>query len=180
DSGAVDAGNVDGSPDLNSPLHAEAKPTREASVSRISSGDDGKLLELFWQIEQPVEPDHAEESDTGGGTGDAAQPSDDADLVEQTAAVASAEQRPLRRVADPPDASPAPLPDADVVEPIATVTLAELYAGQGFPDRAAKTYRRILSDEPESEEIKSKLAELEQTLTTRTRVRPLTRSSPPE
>ncbi|MBQ40935.1 MAG: hypothetical protein CME15_00625 [Gemmatimonadetes bacterium] len=176
DSGAVDAGNVDGSPDLNPPLHAEAKPTPDASVSRISSGDDGKLLELFRQIELP----DAEESDSGGGTGDAAQPPDDADLVEHTAAVASAEQRPLRRVADPPDASPAPLPDADVVEPIATVTLAELYAGQGFPDRAAKTYRRILSDDPESEEIKSKLAELEQTLTTRTRVRPLTRSSPPE
>ena len=180
DSGAVDAGNVNGSPDLNPPRHAEATPTSEASVSRISRGDDGKLLELFRQIEQPVEPDHAEESDTGGGTGDAAQPSDDADVVEHTAAVASAEQRPLRRVADPPDVSPAPLPDADLVEPIATVTLAELYAGQGFPDRAAKTYRRILSDEPESKEIKSKLAELEQTLTTRTRVRPLTKSSPTE
>ena len=46
-------------------------------------------------------------------------------------------------------------------EPIPTVTLAELYTRQGFAERAMVTYRQILAVEPDNEEVKSKLSNLE-------------------
>jgi len=156
------AGDPGDSPVLNRRRDVPELP--DLSVSRFSRGDDGKLLDLFRQIEQPVVTKPEEKAAAEPEAIDE-QPSDHADLVEQFAAMTSAEQRPLRRFDDVAISSPAPLPDVDQVEPIATVTLAQLYAGQGFPDRAANTYRRILTDEPESDDIKLKLAALEQTPT---------------
>lgn len=45
--------------------------------------------------------------------------------------------------------------------PIATVTLAEIYAIQGLTQQAIDTYRQLLEQNPDNEEIRRKLADLE-------------------
>ncbi|MDP7450407.1 MAG: hypothetical protein QF689_17590, partial [Candidatus Latescibacteria bacterium] len=45
-------------------------------------------------------------------------------------------------------------------EPVATVTLAALYARQGYADQAQETYQRILDTEPENEAARRGLSEL--------------------
>lgn len=47
-------------------------------------------------------------------------------------------------------ADPEPADDADV-GPVPTVTLAELYRTQGFPERAFQIYRRVLDADPDNE-----------------------------
>ena len=53
-------------------------------------------------------------------------------------------------------------PDSSEVEgdPFTTETLADLYASQGFKDRAAAIYQRLLDDEPSRGEIREKLTAL--------------------
>jgi tetratricopeptide (TPR) repeat protein len=56
-------------------------------------------------------------------------------------------------------------PPAETSDPegrIATVTLAQIYSSQGFVDRAVETYRKILDQDPDNEEIKRRIAELQQ------------------
>ena len=72
----------------------------------------------------------------------------------------------FRAIGSPPPVAPAAssraAAAADVeAEPVPTVTLAELYAQQGFAERAMVTYRQILAIEPDNEEVKSKLSMLE-------------------
>jgi len=46
-------------------------------------------------------------------------------------------------------------------DPLSTVTLAELYARQGFADKALKIYRELAVSNPDSLDIKARIAELE-------------------
>ena len=45
--------------------------------------------------------------------------------------------------------------------PIATATLAQIYSDQGMVQRAADTYRQVLARDPDNEDIKRRLADLE-------------------
>jgi tetratricopeptide (TPR) repeat protein len=45
-------------------------------------------------------------------------------------------------------------------DPVSTVTIAELYARQGFPKRALKVYRDLLQADPQNEEIRQKFVAL--------------------
>ena len=62
---------------------------------------------------------------------------------------------------EPTGSSPRAANSGFETEPIPTVTLAELYTRQGFAERAMVTYRQILAVEPDNEEVKSKLSNLE-------------------
>ncbi len=64
-----------------------------------------------------------------------------------------------------PEETASALPVADAGEggrkdPLTTVTLAELYVSQGFPERAATIYRELLALDPENGELKERLAAL--------------------
>ena len=61
-----------------------------------------------------------------------------------------------------PQGGPGPLDRSDPEGRIATVTLAQIYSSQGFVDRAVETYRKILDQDPDNEEIKRRIAELQQ------------------
>lgn len=50
----------------------------------------------------------------------------------------------------------------DPVLPVATTTLARLYADQGFPGRAIDTYQQVLDRNPDNEEVRAALAGLQQ------------------
>ena len=45
-------------------------------------------------------------------------------------------------------------------EELATVTMAELYIEQGYPEKALKVYQDILASDPENLEIKKRIEEL--------------------
>lgn len=64
----------------------------------------------------------------------------------------------------PVPAAPAPPPGAgaDQESRIATVTLAQIYASQGFADRAIETYKQVLEQDPHNETIRRKIEELQQ------------------
>ena len=44
--------------------------------------------------------------------------------------------------------------DVDAGEPVPTVTLARLYARQGFPERALDIYQRVLSADPGNQDAR--------------------------
>jgi tetratricopeptide (TPR) repeat protein len=46
-------------------------------------------------------------------------------------------------------------------DPLLTVTLAELYLSQGFPERAVKIYRELQEADPDNAELKNRLVALE-------------------
>jgi tetratricopeptide (TPR) repeat protein len=50
--------------------------------------------------------------------------------------------------------------DTETSDELATTTLADIYAAQGYKDKAIKIYREVLKDQPGNEDIKRKLAEL--------------------
>jgi tetratricopeptide (TPR) repeat protein len=74
----------------------------------------------------------------------------------------SAELLEPEPVAPPAPATPTPpaadRDDAELVSP----TLAELYFNQGFPEKAAEVYRRILEREPGNERARVRVQELQQ------------------
>lgn len=47
-------------------------------------------------------------------------------------------------------------------EPIATITIAEIYIRQGFPEKALKVYRDLLRVNPQNDQVRQKLIKLEQ------------------
>lgn len=55
------------------------------------------------------------------------------------------------------DGAPAAEPG---IEPLATVTLAELYEGQGFLEKALEIYRDLLNKDPESLRLKERVTDL--------------------
>jgi len=44
---------------------------------------------------------------------------------------------------------------------LATMTLADIYAAQGFPDKAARIYREVLKRQPDNTDVRKKLAHLD-------------------
>ncbi len=54
--------------------------------------------------------------------------------------------------------------DADSSAPIATATIAEIYIGQGYPEKALKVYRDLLRANPYDEKIRQKLVDLKKRL----------------
>ncbi len=46
-------------------------------------------------------------------------------------------------------------------DPLTTVTIAELYVSQGFPERALEIYRELLATDPGNEDLKSRLTAVE-------------------
>jgi len=54
------------------------------------------------------------------------------------------------------------LGDEDITsDELATTTLADIYCAQGYTDKAVKIYREVLRNQPDNDEIKRKLRELE-------------------
>ena len=51
-------------------------------------------------------------------------------------------------------------PETEEQGELATVTLADIYADQGYTDKALKIYREILSTQPDNEAVKAKIAAL--------------------
>ncbi len=87
---------------------------------------------------------------------------DDGELIRLFQEIENQQHQAL--VTQPPAAPPPGLP-VDTGDPdgrIATVTLAQIYSSQGFVDRAVETYRKILDQDPGNEEIKRRIAELQQ------------------
>ena len=52
-------------------------------------------------------------------------------------------------------------PHVESGEPVYTRTLAELYVRQGFTDQALDVYRHLLADEPEAQDLRDRVSELE-------------------
>jgi tetratricopeptide (TPR) repeat protein len=52
-------------------------------------------------------------------------------------------------------------PHVDSGEPVYTRTLAELYVRQGFTDQALDVYRHLLAEEPEAQDLRDRVSELE-------------------
>lgn len=79
----------------------------------------------------------------------------------------------LSAVAEEPDRAAAVAPQADKVQsaeaPIATTTIAELFVKQGLLSQASQVYRDILQANPENDQIRAKLIELEGRLTSNSR-----------
>ena len=61
------------------------------------------------------------------------------------------------RTGTPPDSRPSGVPTAE----IATMTLAEIYAEQGFRSKAAEIYRQILDRNPDAAGVRERLERLE-------------------
>jgi hypothetical protein len=63
------------------------------------------------------------------------------------------------------DLAPAESPDEDPHmesgEPVYTRTLAELYVRQGFTDQALDVYRHLLTTEPDAQDLRDRVSELE-------------------
>lgn len=51
--------------------------------------------------------------------------------------------------------------DEEMSDDLATKTLADIYAAQGYRDKALKIYREVLRTQPDNEEIRQKLDDLE-------------------
>lgn len=88
---------------------------------------------------------------------------DDGELIRLFQEIENQQHQAL--VTQPPAAPQPGSPPADASDPegrIATVTLAQIYSSQGFVDRAVETYRKILDQDPDNEEIKRRIAELQQ------------------
>lgn len=49
---------------------------------------------------------------------------------------------------------------SDAAEPIATVTLAELYVGQGLVQQAIEVLKRVYARDPENEKVRARLEDL--------------------
>jgi tetratricopeptide (TPR) repeat protein len=71
----------------------------------------------------------------------------------------------LFAVTEEPESADAVAPQADQVPsakaPIATTTIAELFVKQGLLSQACQVYRDILQADPENEQVRAKLIELE-------------------
>ncbi len=52
--------------------------------------------------------------------------------------------------------------EVDPPAPIATATIAEIYVGQGYPEKALKVYRDLLRANPYNETIRQKLVDLKE------------------
>lgn len=88
---------------------------------------------------------------------------EDAELVEELEEFVDEEAGEADFIfTSPGDALSEPEESAPVEEgdPLVTVTLAELYASQGFLKRALTIYRELLESDPDNEEWKSRLYEL--------------------
>jgi tetratricopeptide (TPR) repeat protein len=51
--------------------------------------------------------------------------------------------------------------DGEMADDLATTTLADIYAAQGFDQKAARIYREVLRNQPGNEEVRRKLSALE-------------------
>jgi tetratricopeptide (TPR) repeat protein len=51
--------------------------------------------------------------------------------------------------------------EPEAPDDLATVTLADIYASQGYVEKARKIYQEVLRKEPENEHVKKKLADLD-------------------
>lgn len=98
-----------------------------------------------------------DESDLGGGLLDAGE------TVQEAAAAAPPDdeetqpEAPVLAGGLPAAAVP---PSAAAGEALNTTTLAELYARQGFPEKAVEIYQRVLLDDPERHDIQRKIQDL--------------------
>lgn len=66
----------------------------------------------------------------------------------------------LHQPAVPEAASRAQPERSDAAEPIATVTLAELYVGQGLVQQAIEVLKRVYARDPENEKVRARLEDL--------------------
>lgn len=88
---------------------------------------------------------------------------DDGELIRLFQEIENQQQQELASQPLPASqAAPLPVDSSDPESRIATVTLAQIYSSQGFVDRAVETYKKILDQDPDNEEIKRRIAELQQ------------------
>lgn len=147
----------------------EAEPVDDFGLEAEAAGEAESIEDLASM--QPPEPDldelaaFAESAPPSedmpawaalgawGVAADAADAVDDADAADDARGGMDSDDEPWSAAADAP---PAP------VEPsMATETLAELYRGQGFADRAADVYRELVRQRPDDATLQARLHETE-------------------
>lgn len=109
---------------------------------------------------QPPAP-AAEETQAPAPQAEAPRPrrQDDGELIRLFQEIENQQHQELASQRPP---GPLPAEGGDPEGRIATVTLAQIYSSQGFADRAVETYKKILAQDPDNEEIKRRIAELQQ------------------
>jgi len=106
----------------------------ELELIGLTAGEDQELLSVLHEIDASPQPAEAE-----------------------SAAPREPDAEPVVPPPEPEVESPAS--DASVTQ-IATATLAEIYSGQGFPERAIQIYERLLQTDPNNEKLRARMAEL--------------------
>ncbi len=96
---------------------------------------------------------------------------DDRDIRDRLEALGDEPERASATAAEAADDDFEPVPirlgdddepaDRDAAEALATMTLAEIYASQGYTERALRIYREILRRQPDNEEARRRVRELE-------------------
>lgn len=117
--------------------------------------------------EPPAPPPIAEQpqSQTPAPQAETARPrrADDGELIRLFQEIENQEHQELTSLPDSTlQIGALPVDSNDPEGRIATVTLAQIYSSQGFVDRAVETYKKILDQDPGNEEIKRRIAELQQ------------------
>lgn len=86
----------------------------------------------------------------------------DAEIVEEITDEKDLEEE-FSIVSKPGDNAPDIISGVDIEpkDPLSTVTLAELYVSQGFPERAKAIYRELLEEDQDNAELKNRLIALE-------------------
>lgn len=157
-------------------------PASRSTPPAANSPEDGKTLSADSDVRAP-EPEAHDPVDDADLADDSAGPEGEADLAlengNDTAVGQSPEQSEAEAISPPPEdnelihlfqeiekqqerklprqSSPA----VDDDHRIATATLAQIYSDQGLVQRAVDTYKQALEKDPDNEEIKRRLAELE-------------------
>lgn len=89
---------------------------------------------------------------------------DDAEILEELTDEDIVEEGEEDETMLSPEEAEPPMDDGDVFSetrsPISTITLAELYASQGFLKRALTIYRELLDSDPGNADLKKRLYEL--------------------
>ncbi len=142
----------------------EAEPETPEEKTPVEEGervqaDDEELIE-----EKPVEV--AGEEEIGEEEVPVKRPDEEAPVEHTGAGEISGESEGVDAGAGPSEAAPEhaageKTPIDSENELIATMTLAEIYAAQGFYDKAIEIYQRIISREPENETARVRIGELQ-------------------
>ena len=143
DFGAVDLSVADEQPEQSASAAAEVSAARDASTA-----------------EEPAAPQQP--AWASGGGFDAWGSVDDGQMEVEAEGVEPLPLESFYDAGEPEAAAPAHHDDHEEHGEVVTETIAELYAQQGFPDRAAEVYRELIARNGEDPALVRRLNELEE------------------